>query len=74
MNTHSPEISTAATEAQAVLQLVADKLRTSDALPADEVFNLYVVVQVAIERLDAVHEALHAADEPLVAQAPKELQ
>jgi len=64
------DIGMAATEAQSLLSLVADKLRTSEGLAADEVFNLYVAVQVAIDRLDVVHEVLPAADAPLVAQSP----
>lgn len=68
------EIGMAVTEAQAVLQLVADKLRTSDPLDAHEAFTLFAAVTVAIERLDVVHEVLHAADEPLVALAPGAIQ
>lgn len=68
------EIGMAVTEAQAVLQLVADKLRTSGPLADDEVFTLFAAVTVAIDRLDVVHDVLHAADEPLVAQAPGAMQ
>ena len=35
------EIGMAVCEAQAVLQLVADKLRTTGPLPADEAFTLF---------------------------------
>lgn len=68
------EIGMAVTEAQAVLQLVADKLRRSDVLPADEVFTLFAAVTVAIDRLDVIHEVLQAADAPLMAQTPGALQ
>lgn len=69
------EIAMAVTEAQAVLQLVADKLRTSEALAADDAFNLYVAVRVAIDRLDMVHDLAHVEDAATpVEQAPEALQ
>ena len=74
MTTDTAEIGMAVTEAQAVLQLVADKLHSSGPLAADEAFNLYVAVTVAIGRLDGIHDVLHAADEPLLARAPGVVQ
>jgi hypothetical protein len=52
----------AITEAQALLSLVADKLRADD-LPADELFTLHVAVRVAMDRLDGCVDLLFAADE-----------
>lgn len=70
MSNHDMEISRALTEAQALLALVADKLK-SDALPPHELFTLHVTVQVALERIDTVHDVLHA---PLLAQAGGAIQ
>lgn len=63
MSDNEIEISRALTEAQALMALVADKLK-SDALPPHELFTLHVTVQVALQRLDTVHDVLHA---PLLA-------
>ncbi len=74
MKTDTALISSVITEAQAVLQLVADKLQTSDTLVADEVFTAFAAVMVAIERLDLVHEHLHPMTATVVAQAAEALQ
>jgi hypothetical protein len=70
-------IAVATTEAQAVLELVAHRLDTDAPIEPSDAFTLYVAVQAAIARLDAVHDALQATvatPEPLVAHAPGALQ
>lgn len=64
MNPVLAEVVAAVTEAQAILQLVADKLHTSDTLPAHDVFTLHAAVNAAIGRLDAVHQATFLSAEP----------
>lgn len=57
-------IGLAVSEAQAVLELVAEKLSTDKPLESDEAFRLFAAVSAAIERLDAVHDALQETVEP----------
>lgn len=63
MSTADAEISSALTEAQALLSLVFEKLK-ADTLAPHELFALHVTVQVALTRIDTVHDVLHA---PLLA-------
>ncbi|MDH4466151.1 MAG: hypothetical protein QE290_19155 [Acidovorax sp.] len=68
----------AVTEAQAVLELVAEKLGADKPLEADTAFTLFAAVAAAISRLDAVHDALQYAldgsDTSLAVAAPEALQ
>lgn len=61
MITDNAEIASAVTETQALLSLVADKLQ-ADALPPHELFTLHVTVRMAMNRLNACHDVLYAAD------------
>lgn len=71
-------IGMAVTEAQAVLELVAEKLGADKPLEADTAFTLFAAVTAAISRLDAVHDALQdtidSSDTPLAVAAPEALQ
>lgn len=49
----------AVTGAKALLQLVASKLRTNEALADDEVFTLYVAVTVGNSEVLSLEEAVH---------------
>lgn len=74
MITDTVAISAALTEAEALLSLVAEKLKT-DALAPHELFTLHVTVQVALDRIDVCHDVLFAAhDESTVVQAAGVLQ
>jgi hypothetical protein len=64
------DISAAVTEAQAVLTLVRRQLRTGLDIPAERVFTLHAAVSLAIQRLDAVHDALHAQEDVIVTGVP----
>lgn len=74
MITDNSALAAALTEAQALLSLVAEKLKT-DTLAPYELFSLHVTVQVALARIDVCHDILFAAqDAPLVARAPGVVQ
>lgn len=58
------QIGLVVTEAQAVLELVAEKLSADKPLESDEAFRLFVAVSAAVQRLDSVHDILQEAVEP----------
>ena len=64
MNADLNRIGMAVTEAQAVLELVAEKMTTDKPLEADTAFTLLAAVTAAISRLDAVHDALQETVKP----------
>ena len=64
------KISATVTEAQALLTLVRGQLRTGADIPADWVFTLHAAVSLAIQRLDAVHDALHTQEVVIVTGVP----
>ena len=67
-------IGMAVTEAQAVLELVAEKLGADKPLEADTAFTLFAAVTAAISRLDALQDTLDGSDTPLAVAAPEALQ
>ena len=52
------EIAAAVTEAQAVVELVAQRLGTGAPLTDDQMFQLNAALQVALRRLDGVHQSV----------------
>lgn len=69
MNAALVEIVAAVTEAQAVVELVAQRLGGAP-LVDDQQFTLHAALNVALQRLDAVHESVFiSAQEDVTAAA-----
>lgn len=64
MSADMGQIGLAVTEAQAVLELVAERLSDDKPLTTHRALTLFGAISAAIERLDAVHDILEETVEP----------
>ena len=68
------EITAAVTEAQAVVELVAKRLGTVAPLTDEQQFQLHAALNLAVSRLDGVHDAVFHAEPVAVVAEPGALQ